>query len=255
MSATEHRRHCCHRLQRRIATELICAASVPHCLSRGRKLVDSPVYLALFVRSGHFLVANRRSVVSIFIDGCGFGDSRDPANDDNGIGRRTCGFNRQGRSRGVRQARCAYECVVKAVTYKIIGDHHASEDAAQDAFVIAFRSLPRLRNRALFGGWVARIARRHAQRLSQSRRHDLPLQHAAEVVGHDNDSTDYDSERLLALLMQLPERERQPLLLRHFGGHSVANIARMSERPVGTITKQLSRGYVRLRKQLQEIEI
>lgn len=148
-----------------------------------------------------------------------------------------------------------YECVVKAVTYKIIGDHHASEDAAQDAFVIAFRSLPRLRNPELFGGWVSRIARRHAQRLSQARRHDLPLQHAAEVAGHDSGGIDYDSERLLTLLMQLPERERQPLLLRHFGGHSVADIARMSGRPVGTITKQLSRGYARLRKQLEEIEL
>ncbi len=148
-----------------------------------------------------------------------------------------------------------YECVVKAVTYKIIADHHASEDTAQDAFVIAYRSLPKLRNPALFGGWVARIARRHTQRVSQARRHDLPLQHAAEVAGHDSGCTDYDSERLLALLMQLPERERQPLLLKHFGGYCVADIARMTGRPIGTITKQLSRGYARLRKQLQEIEI
>ncbi len=144
-----------------------------------------------------------------------------------------------------------YERIVLAVTYKIIGDHHAAEDAAQDAFVIAFRSLARLRNPALFGGWVSRIARRHAQRLSQGRRHELPLEHAAEVAGQESERTNHDAERLLALVMQLPERERQPLLLRHFGGHSVADIARMSGRPVGTITKQLSRGYARLREQLQ----
>jgi RNA polymerase sigma-70 factor, ECF subfamily len=148
-----------------------------------------------------------------------------------------------------------YERIVKAVTYKVIGDHHASEDAAQDAFVIAFRSLPRLRNPALFGGWLARIARRHAQRLSQGRRRDFQLENAAEVAGQEGGRADHDSERLLAILMQLPERERQTLLLRHFGGHSVADIARMSGRPVGTITKQLSRGYARLRKQLQEIEL
>ena len=43
--------------------------------------------------------------------------------------------------------------------------------------------------------------------------------------------------------MGLPERERRLLLLRHFDGHSVAAIAQIVGRPVGTVTKQLSRGY------------
>jgi len=53
--------------------------------------------------------------------------------------------------------------------------------------------------------------------------------------------------------MKLPERSRRLLMLRHFGGHSVADIATICGRPVGTITKQISRGYARLREQLQEV--
>jgi RNA polymerase sigma factor (sigma-70 family) len=56
---------------------------------------------------------------------------------------------------------------------------------------------------------------------------------------------------LLAAVMRLPERERQLLMLRHFGGHSVADIAEMLGRPVGTVTKQLSRSYGRLREQFE----
>ena len=63
---------------------------------------------------------------------------------------------------------------------------------------------------------------------------------------------DHDSEFLLAALMGLPDRERQLLMLRHFGGHSVADIAQMLGWPVGTVTKQLSRGYARLREQFAQ---
>ena len=35
--------------------------------------------------------------------------------------------------------------------------------------------------------------------------------------------------------------------LAYFGGHAVAEVAEMTGRPVGTVTKQLSRGRERLR--------
>ena len=66
---------------------------------------------------------------------------------------------------------------------------------------------------------------------------------------------DTDSEFLLAALMALPERERRLLMLRHFGGHSVAEIGQIVGRPVGTVTKQLSRGYARLRERFAKVNV
>jgi DNA-directed RNA polymerase specialized sigma24 family protein len=40
--------------------------------------------------------------------------------------------------------------------------------------------------------------------------------------------------------------------LRHFDGHSVQQIADVTDRPVGTVTKQLSRAHQRLRQWLEE---
>ena len=51
----------------------------------------------------------------------------------------------------------------------------------------------------------------------------------------------------------LPEREQRLLMLRHFGGHSIAEIAAMVGRPIGTVTKQISRGYARLRERFAEV--
>jgi RNA polymerase sigma-70 factor (ECF subfamily) len=60
---------------------------------------------------------------------------------------------------------------------------------------------------------------------------------------------------LLAAVMSLPERERRLLMLRHFGGYSVAEIAHIVGRPVGTVTKQLSRGYARLRERFAKVNV
>ena len=57
---------------------------------------------------------------------------------------------------------------------------------------------------------------------------------AAHLATAGNAGLDRDDEALFAALMCLPERERQLLLMRHFGGQSVAEIAQVLGRPVGT---------------------
>ncbi|MGA2257966.1 MAG: RNA polymerase sigma factor, partial [Thermoguttaceae bacterium] len=142
-----------------------------------------------------------------------------------------------------------YQRVARAVAFQAIGDHHAAEDAAQEAFLAAYQKLSSLREGSLFGRWLLTIVRRQAMRIRRARRRDIPLDHAAHVAEAEKNGLDHDAEFLLAALMGLPQRERQLLMLRHFGGHSVTDIAQMVGRPVGTVTKQLSRGYARLREQ------
>jgi RNA polymerase sigma-70 factor (ECF subfamily) len=140
-----------------------------------------------------------------------------------------------------------YERAARAAAYHRLGDHHAAEDAAQEAFVAAYQNLPGLRESDRFGPWLMTIVRHKAERIGKARRTEKPLDQAADVASCEQRGLDEDAEHLLAAVMGLPERERQLLMLRHFGGHSVADIAEMLGRPVGTVTKQLSRSYARLR--------
>lgn len=142
-----------------------------------------------------------------------------------------------------------YQRAAWAAAFHRLGDYHAAEDAAQEAFVIAYQKLSGLRDAASFGPWLLTIVRHKAERVGRARRSDVPLDHAADVAGRENRRLDEDAEQLLAAVMSLPERERQLLMLRHFGGHTVTDIAQMVGRPVGTVTKQLSRCYGRLREQ------
>ena len=57
--------------------------------------------------------------------------------------------------------------------HRVLGDLHEAEDAAQEAFVTAFRSLAGWRADGPFGAWLTRIAVRIALRRAQkpARRH------------------------------------------------------------------------------------
>src|SRR2546423_3247842 len=54
--------------------------------------------------------------------------------------------------------------------YRILGDPDEAEDAAQEAFVIAYRSLASWRGDGAFGAWLSRIALRVALRQAGRRR-------------------------------------------------------------------------------------
>lgn len=144
-------------------------------------------------------------------------------------------------------------------------DSHEAEDVAQEAFVIAYRSLGTWRGDGPFGGWLARIALRLAVRRA-ARRRTLPW--AAQVDGSD----DAEATRLLRdpalgpegwaergeaahevrlAVAALEEPYREVVALRFFGDRSLAEIAEITGRPIGTVKTHLRRGLLRLRGGLE----
>ena len=148
-----------------------------------------------------------------------------------------------------------YDRAVRSLAMNVLTDHHAAQDAAQEAFLVAYRKLGSLRNGRAFGPWLLRIARRQATRMARRRPRASQLETLTDVPAGERDGRlDEESRRLLAEVMRLPEHERDVLMHKHFGGHDVRSIAKMTGRPVGTVTKQLSRAYARLRRRLRDLE-
>jgi len=148
-----------------------------------------------------------------------------------------------------------HERAVRATAAGVLKDHHAAQDAAQEAFVAAYRKLGRLRRPAAFGPWVLKIARREAIRMAKKRRAFYPLDPQTERAETGSDGQLSEASReLLEAVMRLPKHERVAVMLRYFDGHDVNRIAEITARPVGTVTKQLSRARARLRKWIQEAE-
>jgi RNA polymerase sigma-70 factor (ECF subfamily) len=154
-----------------------------------------------------------------------------------------------------------YEPLVRAAARSILHDFHAAEDVAQITFLAGYRKLGSLRRPARFGAWVMQIARREAIRLNgKAKRHaaepidERKLPAAAPNPSGGSGGLDGASQGLLDAVMNLPEHENQVLMLRYFQQQSVQQIAAMLDRPVGTVTKQLSRAHDRLRNRLKEMD-
>ncbi|MGH7139975.1 MAG: RNA polymerase sigma factor [Pirellulales bacterium] len=149
-----------------------------------------------------------------------------------------------------------YERAVWARAWHVIGDYHAAQDATQDAFIEAFRRLGQLRRPESFGLWLMRIAQREAVRTARRLRRTgtVDAMEAELALAEQPEEFAEDAGKLLSLVGGLPDHERTVVVLRYFDGHSVADIARLTGRPVGTVTKQLSRALERLRSVLQEVK-
>lgn len=148
-----------------------------------------------------------------------------------------------------------HQRMVLAMAWQTLGDYHAAEDAAQDAFVAAYENLGALRDPGSFGAWVLKIARREAIRVAQRRGTVQAIDAAVDPPASDNATPlDEDLQRLLAAVAKLPAHERVVVVLHYLEGHNVQTIAEMTGRPLGTVTKQLSRAVQRLRRILVEVK-
>jgi RNA polymerase sigma-70 factor (ECF subfamily) len=157
--------------------------------------------------------------------------------------------------------------VIAACT-RILGDRTEAEDVAQEAFVTAYRSLATWRADGPFGAWLSRIAVRLAIRRAAQRKRVTWLDPVADVdsgtrtVLAAGDAVDpatsvLRSERdaqLRAAVAALEEPYREVVALRFFAERSLAEIADVTDRPLGTVKTHLHRGLARLRRTIEEAD-
>ena len=132
-----------------------------------------------------------------------------------------------------------YQRQALVVSYRLLGNHEDARDITQDAFVKAYRSLDTLERPAAFGGWLMRIVTNLSLNYRRGRRLRMaqPIEGAVAdqlgsptatdrpMRGHGSDSLAQSGsperavegrelgDALQAALNQLPEKQRQALVL------------------------------------------
>jgi RNA polymerase sigma factor (sigma-70 family) len=145
-----------------------------------------------------------------------------------------------------------YQGMACAVAYSRLGDLAASEDAAQEAFLVAWRNLASLREPDRLRAWLAGIVRNTAR---AEGRHTMPPSLNLEPFSAQTSPDDEAARREEAAIIweslgRLPEQYREPLVLYYREHQSVAEVAETMELTLDAVKQRLARGRDMLRESL-----
>ena len=154
----------------------------------------------------------------------------------------------------------AYEKNVYNIALRMVGDPDDAADMTQETFIKAYRALSGFRGDSKFSSWLYRIASNVCLDFLRSRsRHP---QVSLSTVDEDDRATfelpdmrQNPEEQLMKKLSmeavrrgleQLPEQQRQILVLRELGGLSYAELAQTLGLEEGTVKSRIFRARKRL---------
>ena len=140
----------------------------------------------------------------------------------------------------------------------MLGNREDAEEALQDSFVRAFRSLRRCEDRERFGAWLFRILVNRC-RTAGARRGRLDRTFVGGdplgldvTVQHPADRTAWREEIARALARIDPD-QREAFLLKHVEDLSCEEMAGLTGVGVSALKMRVKRACDRLREQLQEV--
>ena len=139
---------------------------------------------------------------------------------------------------------------LNAIARLILRDYGLAEDAVQDAFVDAWRSLPGLRDPDRFDAWMTRLLVRSCQdarRRARRRAVELPL-----LANDDPDIADHQAafavtDQLERGLRDLTVDQRTVIVLSFYLDLPIAEAASVLGIPAGTMKSRLHRALTALR--------
>ena len=153
----------------------------------------------------------------------------------------------------------ATQAMALAAALNVLREPAGAEDAVQEAYLRAYRTLRDLEDPAAFRGWLRRIVITVALNLRRTRRVTLlSLEEVSGVPVLDETETrwsDLQRQRLATALLALDAEERRICDRRYHGGWSLARLAEAAGTTEAAMRKRLQRIRDRLRQIIEGEEI
>ena len=150
-----------------------------------------------------------------------------------------------------------YRDNVYRLAYRMCGNAYDADEAAQEAFVAAWRALPNFRGDAKFSTWLYRLTTNAAiDVMRREKRHQTVGDGEMIEVADDADSPQETVERteqqeaVQEALATLSEEYREVLLLRYMEELDYAEIAEVLQLPSGTVKSRINRAKAALKAAL-----
>ena len=150
------------------------------------------------------------------------------------------------------------------MTYRVTGNAVDAEEAAQEAFLLAYKKLPTFREQAAFGTWVYRIAMNCSLNLVERRSRDLGWDAISLEPGSPTDNIAVSPRltpeaellnnealrRRERAMLTLTPMERTAFILRHMEDQSIQIIADALGVPANSAKQAIFRAVAKLRREL-----
>jgi RNA polymerase sigma-70 factor (ECF subfamily) len=155
-----------------------------------------------------------------------------------------------------------WEDKIRGAAYRLLGSEEEARDAAQEAFLKAYRALADFKGEARFSSWLYqitvnlcrdRLRRRKGRNLvSLDALEDGGPVIAARAPGALDLVEQIDLRRAVRRAIEsLSEEQREVVILKEYQGLTFLEIAQALELPVSTVKTRLYRGLGHLRLQLE----
>lgn len=161
-----------------------------------------------------------------------------------------------------------HERRVYGTAWRLLGRVEDAQDAAQEVFLRLYRSLSRIDPGRPLAPWLYRVTVNVCRDLGRKRRRrarwtpssveelrdETGLEPGDPLAGPEHQAqAAQETRRLLALLDELPEKERTALVLRELEGLSTAEVAEVLGSSPVTVRTQISRARLKLLRLRREI--
>ena len=139
----------------------------------------------------------------------------------------------------------------------MLGNREDAEEALQDAFVRAYRSIHRCEDRERFGAWLFRIlvnrCRTAGARRGRNERTFVSGDGMPEAVVHHTADRTAWREEISRALTRLDADQREAFLLKHVEELTYEEMAELTGAGISALKMRVKRACDRLREQLQEV--
>ena len=143
-----------------------------------------------------------------------------------------------------------YYASMVAIAYSVLGDHHFAEDAAQEGFLRALRSLQNLRRKDRFAPWLAQICRNVAKNMAKAvtKSRDIDTEDVAQAGSLSGSNHNDVQQAVRQALEAIPGDARELIVLRYYDNSSYEHISSVLGISTAAInSRRLPQKYTKLR--------
>lgn len=154
---------------------------------------------------------------------------------------------------------CRYQDMAVGYAYSIIGDFHYAQDAAQEAFILAYLNIRKLKESNAFGSWLRRIVFSSCGRITRKKKINTISMESIEEVSMNEDNTfnavyrKNVQDQIFFTLRSLPKEQYSVIILHYINDYSYKEIADFLDLPITTVNNRIHSAKQKIKKGMFEM--